>query len=263
MVTKVVIKNNKRTPIRYLSELENFKNRKVFNFKTGVNVIVGENGCGKTTLLNLIKSYMLVDYIECGKGDFNCNINRLSDKFGATIDDNDKLLDGADVYADYEKNTFRLCHNGERKGEDVMKNFNTFREKITQNTSSTGECVLVAINSLFGYMFSRRANLYFDYSQFEKIYPQYFDYVKKHTVKCADEYTILMDEPDRNLSIDNISQIKSILSFHKEQTQIIAVIHNPLLICALSKNKSVNFIEMTKGYVDRVNRLVADMVRSL
>lgn len=66
------------------------------------------------------------------------------------------------------------------------------------------------------------------------------------------EYTILMDEPDRNLDIDNIMDLYKVLSFHKPQTQIIAVIHNPALIYKLSKLDCVNFIEMTKGYLKKI-----------
>lgn len=66
------------------------------------------------------------------------------------------------------------------------------------------------------------------------------------------EYTILMDEPDRNLDIDNIMDLYNVLSFHKPQTQIIAVIYNPALIYKLSKLDHVNFIEMTKGYLKKV-----------
>jgi ABC-type cobalamin/Fe3+-siderophores transport system ATPase subunit len=69
-----------------------------------------------------------------------------------------------------------------------------------------------------------------------------------------------MDEPDRNLDIENIAQIKGILSFHKPQTQIIAVVHNPLLIYALSKKKCVNFIELTPGYIDRVKKQINEIV---
>ena len=61
MVTKVYIKDNSNSPVRYISELDNFKNGTQYTFKEGINVIVGENGCGKTTLLNLIRSYLLVD----------------------------------------------------------------------------------------------------------------------------------------------------------------------------------------------------------
>lgn len=66
------------------------------------------------------------------------------------------------------------------------------------------------------------------------------------------EYTILMDEPDRNLDIDNIMDLYNVLSFHKPQTQIIAVIHNPALIYKLSRLDCVNFIEMTKGYLKKI-----------
>lgn len=129
MVTKVEIKDNKRTPITYLPNLKNFKNGKVYEFKPGVNVIVGENGCGKTTLMNLIKKYLVVDYSECFRGEYNCNINDL------------------------------------------------FR------------------------------------------------------------------------------------TFHKEHTQVIAVVHNPLLICALSKKKSINLIEMTDGYIDKVRNEVRNLMK--
>lgn len=61
-----------------------------------------------------------------------------------------------------------------------------------------------------------------------------------------------MDEPDRNLDIDNIMQIYNVLSFHKLQTQIIAIVHNPALIYKLSKLDCVNFIEMTEGHLSKI-----------
>lgn len=62
----------------------------------------------------------------------------------------------------------------------------------------------------------------------------------------------IFKEPDRNLDIDNIMDLYKVLSFHKPQTQIIAVIHNPALIYKLSKLDCVNFIEMTKGYLKKI-----------
>ena len=61
-----------------------------------------------------------------------------------------------------------------------------------------------------------------------------------------------LDWLDRNLDIDNIMDLYKVLSFHKPQTQIIAVIHNPALIYKLSKLDCVNFIEMTKGYLKKI-----------
>jgi ABC-type cobalamin/Fe3+-siderophores transport system ATPase subunit len=70
-----------------------------------------------------------------------------------------------------------------------------------------------------------------------------------------------MDEPDRNLDIENIDEIKGVLSFHKEQTQVIAVVHNPLLIYNLSNNPEVNLIEMTKGYVEKVKKTIDNLIK--
>ena len=256
MVYKVIIKDNKNSPIRYLPNLDNFQNGREYVFKPGVNIIVGENGCGKTTLMNLIKKYLMVDYMDCGKGEYRCNINSLYDGLGQM-----SFLDGVDVYADYRKNTFRLSHAGEKEKNQALKTFEDFGTMFNQKNSSTGESVLVAVDSLFNYMFKKGAKLTFDYGQFKESDPLYWEYVKGHQQESSDEWTILMDEPDRNLDIENIDQIKGILSFHKSQTQIIAVVHNPWLIYNLSKKKSINIIEMTGGYVDKVKKLVNNLVR--
>ena len=250
------MRDNKKSPLRYISELEAFKNGTVYEFKPGVNIIVGENGSGKTTLMELIRKYLVVDYTECFRGEYNCNINELFRTF-----ENKAMLDGVDVYADYTKNTFRLSHAGEKAHDGALKTFEEFGSFFDQNQSSTGEGVLVAIDYLFGYIFGKKAKLTFDYNQFKDVYPLYVDYVEKHRVECADEWTILMDEPDRNLSLDNIEHIKAILSFHKPQTQIIAVVHNPLLIYALSKMEHIHFIELTKGYVKKVKKQVYTIVK--
>lgn len=256
MVTKVVINDNKNTPIKYLPELRAFKNGKTYEFKPGVNIIVGRNGCGKTTLLNLIRKYLLVDLSECSAGQFNSNINEL---FPSLID-HSRVLDGAEVYADYRRNTFRMCHAGERKlNDEIFADEHSINEFFGQKWASTGEGVLRSLESLFARMFSKGANLSFDYTQFKGIYKPYMKYIHDHVID-GDEWTILMDEPDRNLDIENIGQIRGILGVHKPRTQIIAVVHNPLLICALSKNPEVNFIEMTRGYVNNIKKLVKDLV---
>ena len=249
MVEKVFIKDNTNTPLHYLPDIPNFKNGKEYIFERGVNIIVGENGCGKTTLLKLIERYLMVEYSDCNKGEFNSNINRLFKGFAE-----ESLLDGVDVYADYLRNTFRLSHTDEKIHHEALNTFEEFGTAVQQSHSSTGEGVAIALNYLFDFMYGGKASLKYDYSQFKDNYPQYYEYTKSHSI-IGDEWTILMDEPDRNLSLDNIEQIKSVLSFHKENTQIIATIHNPLLIYSLS-HTDANFIEMTEGYIKKVREKV-------
>jgi predicted ATPase len=256
MVEKVVIRDNSNTPLHYLKQLKSFKNGKEFLFKEGVNIIVGENGSGKSTLLKLIRKYLLLDDMECSIGEFNSNINALYEGFS------DKFLDGVDVYADYRKNSFRLVHSGERSDDESLSSVENFKALISQKQSSTGEGVVIALNSLFNYMFGEKVNLTYDYSRFKRKghYDKYYEYTQSHKIE-GNEFTILMDEPDRNLSLENINHIKGILSFHKPKTQIIAVIHNPLLIYNLSSNKDINFIEMNRGYIKKVKKEVDNLIK--
>lgn len=253
MIERVLIRDNKNAPLYYLSDLDAFKNGTEYDFKPGVNVIVGENGSGKTTLLKLIERYLLVDKTECSLGMYGSVMHDLKGL-------NKDVPDGVDVYADYDKNTFRLCHKAEKNNDDVMSSFSAFGETYMQMHSSTGEGVNIALNSLFKRMFSTDAKLKFDYDKIAQKEESYGDYINSHRVHEHDEWTILMDEPDRNLDIENIGQIKNILSFHKENTQVIAVVHNPLLIYALSKKKNINFIEFTPGYIDRIKKQINEIV---
>lgn len=66
---------------------------------------------------------------------------------------------------------------------------------------------------------------------------------------------------DRNLDVDNIMDLYNVLSFHKPQTQIIAVIHNPALIYKLSELDCLNFIEMTKGYLKKITSFMNKKIR--
>lgn len=257
MVHKVYIKDNQNSPLHYLPDIDNFKNGKEYVFKPGVNIIVGENGCGKTTLLELIQHYLLVDKTECSWGDYNFNIIALHKDIVKK-----GLLDGVDVYADYHRNTFRLCHKGERNNEELQESAEVLGEFLVQKESSTGESVVIALNSMFRNIFGKDAHLTFNYLEktHAEVFPEYIKYVDSHRME-GDEWTLLMDEPDRNLSLENLNNIKCIFDFHKPQTQIIAVLHNPLLIYSLFKAEHVNIIEMTNGYVNKVKKMVDELVK--
>ena len=252
MIERVKILDQTKTPIKYLDKIDTFKDGTEFIFKPGVNILVGLNGSGKTTLFKIIEYYLMVGDIFCERGEYNHNVNRLM------TFNND--ISGIDVFADYEKNVFRLAHFQDRGDDTVLKNVQNFRDQLVGETSSQGEKVVVALNSLFNYMFSPDAKLNFDYSQVKEFHPRYYEYVQNHKIKTDDEYTILMDEPDRNLDLQNLDNIKSILSFHKEQTQLIVSLHNPLLIVWARHQPHINMIELSPGYAEKVEKLTRKII---
>ena len=257
MITKVVIKNNKKTPMSYVKNV--FKNKKTFNFKPGVNIIIGENGSGKSTLMSLIEHYTLTSNYEC-------DIKTLERFTHSLLGKSTDLLEGVDVYGDYERNVFRMARPDERSesgGDDLyLQSIQGFRDMFDMYHQSTGESVIQAMNSLFNRIFSANAKLKFPMDAINRgaksegeeggIYTAYKKYVEEHKVDCDGEYTILMDEPDRNLDVVHIKEIKEILSFHKEETQLIVVIHNPLLIYWALSQPHINIVELTKGYGKKV-----------
>lgn len=263
MITVVKINDNQRTPFHYLPDVPSFKNGSEFVFRPGVNVVIGENGSGKSTLLNMIAKYTFCERSMCSK------IPQEALSFPNIFDDEDNVLDGVCIQSDYICKVFHLLPHIEMEQYEILDNMSNFSLYMNGISSSSGEKCMCSINSLFNFMFSQmdyafplaklkeygeRAN-----TLWKGRINNLISYYKNNHVKVQEgdfEYTILMDEPDRNLDIENIMQVYSILSFHKPHTQIIAVVNNPALIYKLSKLDCVNFIEMTKGYLKSVCKFI-------
>lgn len=259
MIESITIKDNKRTPFRYAPKIKAFRNGSEFVFKPGVNVIIGQNGSGKSTLLNMIKKYTLCENSMCSE------VPNEALSFPDIFDDEDQVLDGVSIKADYAGKVFNLLQQSEMNNYDALKNSHNFSLYMNGASSSSGEKNIGAINTLFDFMFNQQDYKFpihglIDYKKKSNSYwiariDNLLRYYANNHVKISEkdfEYTTLMDEPDRNLDIDNISNLYNVLSTHKPQTQIIAVIHNQALIYKLSELDCINFIEMSKGYLKKI-----------
>jgi len=262
MIERVRITDNTDTPLWYLKNLPAFKNGTEYKFTDGVNVLVGENGSGKSTLLTLIKKYLMVEYEWCDKGAFNSNIRGVYKKI-SVFDGEKEFYNGVDVYADYVNNTFNLVPYEQRHSGsgfiDADHPIDLGRNLALQmefNEMSKGQQMNLAICSLFEKMFEKNAMLKFDYEGTFDRYTEYLEYIKEHRIERKDVWTILMDEPDCSVDIEKLRELYGVLSYKKENTQIIAAVHNPFLILKLAKAKGVNIIEMSKGYVEKVRKEV-------
>lgn len=264
MITSVEIKDNTQTPYGYMRNLEALANGKVYTFKKGVNVIVGKNGCGKTTLLKSI-----YDFCLCRDSIGSKAPRKALDMihfFPISLTENNTLLDGVKVKADYLGKVYRLMCESELKDSNVSDNIENVVLSMDLSASSTGEKMINAVDFMLGELFNEKKSHKFPIEKLAEMgndanitwkerIENLLRYYKENRIEVTDadfEFTALLDEPDRNLDFENIQSIYNILRKHKKGLQIIAVIHNPILIYKLSKCKGVNFVEMTEGYVQGI-----------
>lgn len=272
MVTEVIVNDNTRSSLKYLSEVPAFANGKSYKFKPYINIIVGPNGSGKSTLLKLISDFMLCNHSMYSKAPNDIKEAMTELKFfdAVRMIEGDMFRDGVDIKSDYAGICFRYKPISEYNETDTNKCVENLSLYMDGKKSSIGQQTLRALQALFHTMFNSNRDVNFPHEQLGRLfdsandlwknnYNKYVDYIRKNRVKIKEEdfqYTVLLDEPDRNLDIKNVMELYPVLSTEKEMTQIIAVIHNPILIYKLSKLDYINFIEMEEGYIDKIKKFV-------
>ena len=257
MIKSITIEDNTKLPLSY--KLESLKNGTTYNFINGVNIIIGKNGSGKTTLLNNIASYLL-----CSHSYYSKLPN--SSAFGGMLKidnlfDDTQVKDGMKIKCDYTG----VVYNYTPSQQDT-NDVNILLNHIECGNKSFGERTKYEICALFNLAFLNKdvqfpikeivakRNSSNDYwkSRFNNL----LKYYKENQLDTEEfSYTFLIDEPDKNLDIENIEKIYKVLSYKKEMTQLICVIHNPILIYKLSKLDYINWIELSNGYLNEIKEV--------
>ena len=266
MITKVVVNDNTRTPLSYLHKLDAFNNGKEYEFKPGINIVIGRNGCGKSTLLNLIALYTL-----CYKENMTKlpdDVIEMLDYFDDFGDNDEKLRDGVDVMSDYCGVVYNYITKGDMTNNNILSSAANLSLFMSNNHASTGESMINSLGHILDLLFKNK-DVQFPIDKIkEKVeycndlwqarFNNMLAYYKRNQVKTNEEdfeFTLLLDEPDRNLDIVNIDNIYPVLSYRRKKTQVIAVVHNPVLIYKLSKLDYVNFVELTDGYLNDIKNV--------
>lgn len=258
MIQSVTIENNEKMPLKHSHKV--LKNGTKFNFVNGINIIIGKNGSGKTTLLRNIAFYTLCNdsyYSKLPNFSIFGECLRMDALFEGA-----ELKDGMKVLCDYAGVVYNnLSCSTTDNSYDANRLFNY----IEGTTKSVGEKAKFELYSLFDIAFHNK-EVQFPIKELvsrrdvsNDVWKDRFNgllkYYKENRLDIAPEefsYTFLIDEPDKNLDISNIEELYKVLSYQKEMTQLICVIHNPILIYKLSKLDYINFIELTNGYLEEI-----------
>ena len=287
MIYSLKLKEAPEHHFNYLREVT--RNKQVANlyarlekgieFKKGLNYIVGENGSGKSTILNIIRHMNLCEHSFIPQPEYLriTTLENLGEAF--------RCFELKEDYRYTIFNLYRLFEDKEKVGSSsALDSLDDAKNYLMGKEESKGQNVMGDINQLFNWMFERQPECFPMWKYVQDIHEQ-GDFkddpekvnglvmrnadansttlMKAISDQCVEEeesiFTILMDEPDQGLDIKNLKSIYDVIGYDKPQTQLIAVIHNPLLIYKLYKeHPDANWIEMSKDYVKSVVNEVED-----
>lgn len=231
------------------------------NFDKKLNIIIGKNGSGKSTLLNILSDLTLCSLF--GQPKLATDIS-LWDQIPIFFNDsglvsNDYTRNTSySIINDYDALVTKVTELG--KGNNWLLNMYNFVNYYESKHESTGQSIIRDINRV-----SDLHNDHFEFTKedifpnlhcndvYTKVYNNMRDLINEISVPTNPKInTILLDEPDRGLDIFSLKKIHKYLIEASKVSQVIVILHNPLLIKSLAPIS--NIIELTEGYLDKINK---------
>ena len=253
MISKLKIKGGITMPFQGKENGFQYPSDIDIEFTKGLNVIVGPNGCGKTTAITIMKTFMLVDMDGTCSSDRCHEISKFFHRSWYYSYKSD-----FEVYSDYTNKAFYMP-NVLEIFRGAMNGGNTLTLAKAKSRHSQGESTDIVVHNLLDFVSKQKGH--FD---FQNVYGQWLNYqkhpyIEEHRIPDEGITTVLIDEPDSHLDIFKVKSLADVLTEDRPGMQLIVVVHNPLLICELAKSGKANFIEMEEDYVDKVRNAVREM----
>ena len=251
----------------FASELECLKD-KVFQFDNGFNVLFGSNGCGKSTLMKCIKAYCALQH-----GGWSAISDHM--KLGASGIKNFPFVYRAftptgecDTIVEWDGNP-TFYNDSDLRIDDMAWFYN--KDILAQEglTSASEQMDYMAKRPSSGQTRMQKLNKIFNIAQnppdftlttpnpnnkYEQLEVQYIRSLPRNG-----KVTILLDEPEKSLSIPKQIELFRLLKSFQDKFQIIISTHSPFILF----EDGINIIEMEGNYIETCKNTIKECAEKL
>lgn len=252
----------------YITELPGFGVNKIFTFSDKLNVLFGTNGCGKSSILKVIKAYCGIPLEMGGWTRVNHPLSLgatavnhfpwVYKEFSPGHCEAAVLWDGTPTFfneGDVKIDKWAWFTHKDISSQDGMSSDKDHMDNLAENPSS-GEYRMKKLNKLFN-LLKNPPNIleYPPQSNSQQIAEvNYF-----RTLPRNGKLTLILDEPERALSIPKQIELFKLLEEMAEHYQIIIATHSPFVLFDIK----ANFITLEDGYDEQCKDIFRNCVEKL
>ena len=249
MIHSLKVTDPSRLTVGWWSKVESLSKIDTLEFGPGMNILWGRNASGKSTILRL-----LAEWFHCYQGGRSV-VTETSIR-GATksLAAKDVFLDGAEIKHDGQSVSYfnpekPVGFSGSQFDDDFMEEgiFSMFRK------GSSGQNTLHGIMTAVRQKSEEKIPFNMHKDRVNTLWQGWIEGVERMLTPNSPPgpRTILLDEPDRSLDIDNSAEVWRQIPFPHKPRQIIVATHSPFAL----RIEGAKYIELSPGYLETCRNL--------